>query len=34
MGKLIYGSPEIEIDFDDRALAHWQIATPLPRGLI
>lgn len=25
MGKLIYGSSEIEIEFDDRALAHIQI---------
>lgn len=25
MGKLLYGNPSIEIDFDDRALVHLQI---------
>lgn len=25
MGKLLYGSPSMEIDFDDRALVHLQI---------
>lgn len=25
MGKLIYGSPGVEIEFDDRALTHLQI---------
>ncbi|MBC7723768.1 MAG: ATP-dependent DNA ligase [Burkholderiaceae bacterium] len=25
MGKLLYGSPSMEVDFDDRALMHLQI---------
>lgn len=25
MGKLLYGSPSMEVDFDDRALIHLQI---------
>ncbi|KQM57477.1 DUF7882 family protein [Agreia sp. Leaf210] len=25
MGKMLYGNPDIVIDFDDRALAHLQI---------
>lgn len=34
MGSLIYGSPSLEIAFDDRVLAHVQIvmATKLRRG--
>jgi hypothetical protein len=34
VGKLLYGSAEIEIDFDDRALTHVQlvIASKLRRG--
>lgn len=25
MGKLLYGGPDMEVEFDDRALAHLQI---------
>jgi hypothetical protein len=34
MGKLLYGDADIEIDFDDRALAHLQIVigSKLRRG--